>query len=273
MIEHDQQGVRFYTFDSLDAREDVIAFVTTRTAGESRGPYASLNLGMRSGDDPAVVARNRARVAALANAPSFLLGKQVHGKRIAVVPDGYSGGAFEDTDALITHATATPLAVLTADCAAVFLFDPKQHAIGIAHAGWRGTVANIAALTVVRMGDEFGTDPADLVAGIGPSIGPCCYEVGAEVIDAFADANAEMADEVLVDPDLASAGSFRASVNEGRKHLDLWRANELVLVAAGLSEDAIEVSHLCTACRRDLFYSHRGEKGVTGRFAGVIALR
>ena len=273
MTEHDQQGVHFYTFESFEAHEDVTAFVTTRTGGESRGPYATLNLGMRSGDDPAVVGRNRARVAALAGAAAFVLGKQVHGKRVAVVPEGYSGGAFDDTDALITNAVQTPLAVLTADCAAVFLFDPEHRAIGIAHAGWRGTVAGIAALTVARMGDEFGSDPADLVAGIGPSIGPCCYEVGTEVIDAFADANVEMADEVLVDPDLASAGSFRASVNEGRKHLDLWRANELMLVAAGLREDAIEISRLCTACRRDLFYSHRAEKGVTGRFAGVIALR
>jgi purine-nucleoside/S-methyl-5'-thioadenosine phosphorylase / adenosine deaminase len=273
VTEHDQQGVRICRFESFEAHRDVVAFVTTRTGGESRGPYASLNLGMRTADDPAVVARNRARVAALAGAPAFVLGKQVHGQRIAVVPEGYSGGAFDDTDALITHAARTPLAVLTADCAAVFLFDPKQRAIGIAHAGWRGTVASIAALTVVRMGDEFGSDPADLVAGIGPSIGPCCYEIGAEVIDAFTGANVEIADEVLVDPDLASAGSFRASVNEGRKHLDLWRANELMLVAAGLREDAIETARLCTACRRDLFYSHRAERGVTGRFAGVIALR
>lgn len=273
MIEYDEHGVRFCTFESFEAYDDVIAFVTTRTGGESRGPYASLNLGMRSGDDPAAVVRNRARVAAITGAPALVFGRQVHGKRVTAVPEGYSGGAFDDTDALITSATRLPLAVLTADCAAVFLFDPKQRAIGIAHAGWRGTVAGIAALTVVRMGDEFGSDPADLVAGIGPSIGPCCYEVGAEVIDAFTDANAEMADEVFVDPDIASAGSFRASMNEGRKHLDLWRANELVLVAAGVRESAIEISRLCTACRRDLFYSHRGEKGVTGRFAGVIALR
>jgi purine-nucleoside/S-methyl-5'-thioadenosine phosphorylase / adenosine deaminase len=273
VTEHDRQGVRVHTFESFDAHEDVIAFVTTRAGGESVGPYASLNLGMQSGDDPAVVERNRARVAALAGAPAFVLGKQVHGKRVAVVPDGYSGGAFDDTDALITTAARTPLAVLTADCAAVFLFDPENRAIGIAHAGWRGAVAAIAALTVARMGDEFDTDPADLIAAIGPSIGPCCYEVGAEVMDAFSDANAEMAEEILVDPELASAGSFRASVNEGRKHLDLWRANELMLIAAGVREDAIEVSRLCTVCRRDVFYSHRAEKGITGRFAGVIALR
>jgi YfiH family protein len=273
VIEHERNGIRFLTFESFDSHEGVSAFVTTRTAGDSRGPYASLNLGTGSGDDPDLVERNRTRVAALAGAPALVFGRQVHGRRVAVVPAGYQGAAFDDTDALITESARTPLAILTADCAAIFLFDPKNRAVGIVHAGWRGTVAGTAALTVVRMGDQFNTDPADLIAGIGPSIGPCCYEVGAEVIDAFANANPDLADEVLVDPELASAGSFRSAVNEGRKHLDLWRANELILAAAGLREEAIEVAQVCTACRRDLFYSHRGEKGVTGRFAGVIALR
>lgn len=275
MIEREQRGVRYLTFESFDTNAKASAFVTTRHGGESVGAFASLNLGLSTGDDPKVVEHNRARVVTLASVKGrgLVFGRQVHGTRIAVVPEGYAGAALDDTDALITDAPHIPLTILTADCAAVFFFDPKHRAVGIAHAGWRGTVAGIAALTVARMGDAFGTDPDQVIAGIGPSIGPCCYEVGAEVIDAFTDANPEMADEVLLDPDFASAGSFRTSVNEGRKHLDLWRANELMLLAAGVQEDAIEVSRLCTACRRDLFYSHRAEKGNTGRFAGVIVLR
>ena len=111
------------------------------------------------------------------------------------------------------------------------------------------------------------------MACIGPSIGPCCYEVGDEVINAVAEALPDFTDEVLVEPDMASAGSFRESVNEGRKHFDLWRANEIMLSELGVLERNIEISRLCTACRTDLFYSHRAEKGITGRFGGIVMLR
>jgi YfiH family protein len=189
------------------------------------------------------------------------------------VPSGFEGGAFDDVDALITSASQTPLVILTADCAAIFLYDFRHNAIGIAHAGWRGTVGMIAAQTVRHMHAMFDTFPRDVVACIGPSIGPCCYEVGDEVINAVGEFLPEYTDEVLVEPDMASAGSFRSSVNAGRKHFDLWRANELILSDVGVPEQQIEIARLCTACHTDLFYSHRAEKGVTGRFGGVIMLR
>jgi copper oxidase (laccase) domain-containing protein len=133
-------------------------------------------------------------------------------------------------------------------------------------------VARVAAATVARMQAAFGSRPEDLVAAIGPSIGPCCYEVGADVIDAVTAAFGEHAHELLVEPDMASAGSFRASVNEDRKHFDLWRANEHALIAAGVPEHRIESSALCTSCRTDLFYSHRAEHGRTGRFGALAVL-
>jgi len=275
MHDHEHNRVRYLTFESFDARDHVHAFVTTRHGGESTGPYATLNLGLRSGDDAEVVTRNRARVAAIATdaARPLVFGKQVHGTNVAVVPAGHTGPAFEDTDALVTARRDVPLTILTADCTAIFLFDPVNRAVGLAHAGWRGTVAGIAVSTLERMHTEFGSRPHDVIAAIGPSIGPCCYEVGAEVVDAFVMQQPDIAEEVLADPDFASAGSFRAGVNEGKKMLDLWRANELILMEAGVMEDRIEIARLCTSCRTDLFYSHRAEKGVTGRFAGVISLR
>jgi hypothetical protein len=271
----ERDGVRFCTFESFDAQPGPRALVTTRHGGVSAGPFASLNLGGLTGDAPEAVRENRARAAALvgAAAKDLAFGRQVHGARVARVPAGHAGGAFDDTDALVTDARGVPLVILTADCAAVFLHDPVRRAVGIAHAGWRGTVGGIAAATVARMHEEFGTDPADLIAAIGPSIGPCCYEVGDEVIAAAEAAFPGHAEEVLVEPDMASAGSFRAAVNEGRRHFDLWRANERVLAGAGVREENIEHARLCTACRTDLFYSHRAEKGVTGRFAGIIVLR
>lgn len=274
MIERARGDIRFFTYESLDEHSRVSAVVATRHGGVSTGPFATMNLGRRGGDDPAAVTANRERVAALvgATAASLTFGKQVHGANVALVAAADRGRAFDDTDALVTDVPDTPLVILTADCAAVVLFDPAHAAIGIAHAGWRGAVNRVAAATVERMRTAFGSRPGDLVAAIGPSIGPCCYEVGAEVIEAVTAAFPDHAAELLPEPDMASAGSFRASVNEDRKHFDLWRANERVLMDAGVREDRIEVSGLCTACRTDLFYSHRAERGNTGRFGAIVML-
>ncbi len=274
MIERVHDGVRFFTFESLDAHEGVSAVVTTRLGGASPAPFATLNLGRRGGDAPETVALNRARAAALVGSTveRLVFGKQVHGAGVSLVAPEHGGHAFDDTDSLVTDAPDTPLVILTADCAAVFLFDPRRKAVGIAHAGWRGTVKRVAAAAVARMRDAFGSDPAGLLAAVGPSIGPCCYEVGAEVIDAVTGAFPDGTDELLVEPDTASAGSFRASLNEERRHFDLWRANERVLLEAGVAEGHIETTALCTSCRTDLFYSHRAERGTTGRFGALIAL-
>ncbi len=274
MNEHNRDGIRFLAFDSLGGDGRLRAVVTTRHGGESIGPYATMNLGRRGQDDPAAVDGNRARAASLvgSTADRLTFGRQVHSANVAVVSAADAGRAFDDTDALVTRTPGVPLVVLTADCTAVFLFDPVRGAAGIAHAGWRGAVARIAARTVEVMHDAFGSVPADLVAAVGPSIGPCCYEVGTDVIDAVQDALPGHAGEVLVEPDMASAGSFRGTVNEDRRHFDLWRANELVLIDAGVREERIEVAAMCTSCRTDLFYSHRAEKGTTGRFGGLVML-
>lgn len=275
MNERIEDGIRCFRFELFEAHPGLSALVTTRHGGVSTGPYASLNLGGKTGDDPHNVCENRNRAAALfeKEAKQLVFARQVHGSNVAHVAAGFDGGAFDDADALITNARRATLVILTADCAAVFLYDPVNHAAGIAHAGWRGTVDGIAAKTVERMQREFGTSPAELIAGIGPSIGPCCYEVGDEVIFAVEARLPDYTEEVLVDPDMASAGSFCAAVNEGRRHFDLWRANELMLIDAGVTEANIEIARLCTACRTDLFYSHRAEKGVTGRFGGILMLR
>lgn len=275
MIDREVGGIKFVASELLEPIAEVQALVTTRHGGVSTGPFASLNLGGKTQDDPQNVRENRKRVAGLFEKDSKQLtfAKQIHSANVALVPAGFDGGAFDDVDALITNARQTPLVILTADCAAIFLYDPHNHAIGVAHAGWRGTVADIAANTVRRMHAAFGTFPHDVVACIGPSIGPCCYEVGDEVINAVSEALPDYTDEVLVEPDMASAGSFRESVNEGRKHFDLWRANEIMLSQLGVPETNIEISRLCTSCRTDLFYSHRAEKGITGRFGGIMMLR
>ena len=184
--------------------------------------------------------------------PSALtLGRQVHGCRVSVVAPADRGrgqppefDAVPDSDGLITTSTDVALGTIVADCVPLLLYDPAHHALGLVHAGWRGTVGGIARNAVQAMSGAFGSRPADLKVGIGPSIGPCCYEVGPEVIDAWTSAAL---------PDGGSAVVSRVP----RPHFDLWRANLLVLTNSGVLERNIESSGVCTRCESARFFSHR----------------
>lgn len=228
----------YLTVPALRSAGIRVAF-TTRLGGRSGDPFASLNLSYVSGDDPGTVAANRARaLAALgASLDAWTSGKQVHGAHVARVGRGERGrGArspddtLPGTDGLVTDEPGTALAVLTADCVPVLLADPARRTIGVAHAGWRGLVAGVVERTVEELGAPDGVR-----AYVGPSIGPCCYEVGPEVSDA---ARAALGDDVARD---------------GR--LDLWRGTVVALRRAGVR--AISVSALCTRSEPHRFYSHR----------------
>lgn len=267
---HTSGNLRFLTFDVFERHFPVYCVATTRVGGCSTGAYASLNLGSGTGDDPAAVRENRARLGAIAGAPEDRLtfGRQVHGNNVAVVDpslvgSGSAGGveSIPDTDAMVTDVPEAPLVVLVADCCTVALYDPVNKSIGLAHAGWRGTAAGIAASLVEEMAGRFGSDPGELLAGIGPSIGRCCYEVGEDVLERFGGSFPRLVDQV-----------FDGSRN-GKAFLDLQRANRLILASAGVRDDRIETAGLCTACRTDLFYSHRTEHGRTGRSGVLITLR
>jgi hypothetical protein len=203
--------------------------------------------------DPADTRANRAAFLTGAGfeQSSLTLGRQVHGTGIAVVRATDRGrgqppafDALPDTDGLITCDKSVALGIIVADCVPLILYDPLQHALAVVHAGWRGTVGGIAARAVERMAVEFGSKPADLLAGIGPSIGPCCYEVGDEVIDLWRASG--------------SADWSRAVVErEPRRRLDLWLANRLILEQAGVPKRGIETAALCTRCEAGRFFSHR----------------
>ncbi len=261
--------LEYFTFDILDDYKNLTCFATTRVGGVSGGPFASLNLGMRSGDDPAAVRDNRAQLSLMTNAfPDLLtLGRQVHGSSVAVVtgPTIGSGAtdvdtAFPDTDGMVTNIPDVPLVVLVADCCSISLYDPVKNIIGLAHAGWRGTASGIAAAAVHKMADEFGSSPSDLVAGIGPSIGPCCYEVGKEVLEHFSTRYPDLVDQVFDDS------------GDNKFKLNLQKSNRLILTNTGVPGDRIETAGMCTSCSTNLFYSHRAENGNTGRFGALIML-
>ena len=258
MIQDHVNGIVLYRFEGLSEDGGIVHAVLTRIGGVSQPPYATLNLCRSDGEDPAAVKENLRRASrALGLEPgSFARPYQVHGTRVGVVGPADGGTIYPDTDALVTAAPAVPLLMCFGDCTPVLFFDPVRRAVGIAHAGWRGVAAGVVAATVRAMRDQLGCDPADVWAGIGPTIGPCCYAVGPEVVAAVERACPPGADVVRhVD---------------GRTCLDLPAAVQAQLRATGI--ERIEDAGMCTACHVDEFFSHRAEHGRTGRFGVVVGL-
>lgn len=255
-------------FRSLSGLKGVVHAVSARHGGVSRGVFQTLNLAFHVGDEPQAVLENRRRVCRAIGVPlnSLVAGAQVHGNAVAWVTAAHRGrGAYDaasalpDTDALITDVPGIVLAAFSADCPLVALVDPVRGAIGLAHASRRGTFGLIAARTVRAMERLLGSRPGDLLAAIAPSIGPCCYEVGEEVL---AEATAKM------------SGVERFFTRaEGRLRLNLWAANAAQLAESGIPPQQIEVAAVCTRCRSEEFFSYRASGGRTGRFALLLGLR
>lgn len=268
MIRDERDGLLVQRFDSLPS-ERLDAFVSTRVGGCSTGPYAGLNLGLRVEDDEATVVRNRELLFSaygLALERSVWC-KQVHADRVTIVgTDELGRGSrserdiIADTDALVTDVVDLPLVVTLADCVPVVLYDPVNHAVGLAHAGWGGTVRRISSRTVAIMGERYGTRPQNLVAAVGPSIAPGDYEVGENVITQATDAYG------------AGAGRILRELTTDKARFDLWEANAVDLEDAGLARAQIEIAGISTAAALDMFYSYRVE-GVTGRFVTAVSLK
>lgn len=258
MQRHTHDSLVYYTFDSLAGIHAVKHAVSTRHGGTSPAPFHSLNLGHAVGDSPSNVARNTDLLYGLLDFPSGagVTTNQVHGALVAAVGPRERGSSLDGFDALVTNIPGLPLLLRFADCVPILLFDPVKRAVGVAHSGWRGTVMKITAATVRAMTDAFGTRPHDLIAAIGPSIGPCCYCIGPNVIDAVRQSFAR-ADRLL-------------SERGGKTYLDLWQANVHQLVALGVQQ--IELAGTCTAEHTHDFYSARREQNRTGRFGAIIAL-
>jgi YfiH family protein len=251
-------GLRYFQFESFD--KSLSQAVFTRQGGTSPEPWASLNLGGTVGDDPQRVSENRRRLlAALGRDPGTVYDVwQVHGVEVALAQAPRSPGSPHlQADIILTDQPGLILMMRFADCVPIFLHDPSHRAIGIVHAGWLGTVRGAASAAVQAMQAQFGTDPANLVAGIGPSIGPDHYEVGNDVTMQVRQAFGTDAPGLI-------------SMQNGRTHLNLWAANRLLLERAGVRN--VEIAGLCTVCHNDDWFSHRAEHGRTGRFGAVIAL-
>jgi YfiH family protein len=255
-------GIRYLTFDLF--REQVIHAVFTRRGGLSPAPWASLNFGGTVGDEKTRVRENRFRAfRALGRDPRSMFDVwQVHSADVVVATAPHATVPHElKADGIITDNPAVTLFMRFADCTPILFFDPIQQALGIAHAGWLGTVRRAASATVAAMQAAYGSNPETILAAIGPAIGPDHYEVGPDVVEKVNHAYGEQA-----------ASLFHHNGGP-RPHFDLWAANRLDLEQAGLQPENIAVAEICTACNTQDWYSHRQEKGKTGRFGALIALR
>lgn len=258
MIRKESNGLCYYQFESFPS--DLISHgIFTRLGGVSKKPFDSLNLSISVPDDEAAVIENRHRFYQVFNVDRSQTVRviQVHGAHVEKVDCSNRMNTLSNTDGVVTDTIDVPLVMAFADCVPVMLFDPVVRAVGMIHAGWRGTVSGVCQTAIKCMVDSFGSRPADIQAAIGPSIGPCCYEVGPDLVQAVSKAFQ------------GTSGLFCPGKNH-RLNFDQWAANERALRRVGVEK--IERSDLCTACHVDEFYSHRAEGGQTGRFGALIMI-
>jgi polyphenol oxidase len=256
MIHRRARNLSYLQFPHLSEYADIRHGIFTRQGGFSKGCYQGLNVGMGNGDNVSHVLQNRAAISDCMGHSELVFANQVHGTSIINhFRCGNEGNLHklpktESGDAMITGAPGQSLVIQTADCQAVLIYDPVRKAVADIHSGWRGSIQNIIGLTVQAMIKEFDSDPKNLLAGIGPSLGPCCAEFihyRTEIPKAF--------------------WSYKISSD----CFDFWAMSKDQLTEAGISGNNIVASNLCTRCRTDLFFSYRKEKS-TGRFAAVIGI-
>ena len=301
MIEQQHGDTRYLQFSHFLQFPDLIHASFTRLGGYSEVPYRGLNVSYSTGDEFENVIRNRLLALTALQLQTYPCATvwMVHGAQVATLEvdswddwrsDWPHRSYYVDqqeviwttkprrkADALITRHYGVALAMSSADCVPLMFYDPVEKVLGLAHAGWRGTARGIAAITVQAMSEQFGCNPYNILSGIGPSIGPCCYEVSEEVRNYFMGQQ-----EFDIDPTdlryrklIRESAIFTAKRMQGHDslRLDLWETNRNQLLMAGVLPEHIEFSGICTSCNIEYFFSHRGEQGKAGRFPSILALR
>lgn len=267
-IQQRQKGdLEYLVFPKLEETGVVEHLFTTRTGGISCGIYSTMNLSFSRGDDPECVSENYRRIGEVLKVePGHMVAsKQTHTTNIHLVTEEDIGNgitrpsAYDDIDGLATDIPGIALATFFADCVPLYFVDPVHKAIGLAHSGWRGTVAGMGACMVQFMQEHFQSDPRDLVAAVGPSICVDCYEVSEEVAEQFREGFPE---EVL-----------QKGKAPGKYQLDLWKANESILLNAGILPEHLSVTDVCTCHNPEYLFSHRASHGRRGNLAAFLMLK
>lgn len=265
----EKAGVEYLVFPQLEETGLVKHLFSTRLGGVSKGACATMNFSYIRDDDAAAVDENFNRIAAVMNTSvdQFVCSDQTHTTNIRIVDRKDCGKGirrprdYQDVDGLITNVPGIMLATFYADCVPLYFVDTINKAIGLSHSGWRGTVNQMAACTLDAMKDAFGTKPQNVLAAIGPSICQDCYEVGAEVAEAFRQVFPANENAVI-----------RYSDTPGKYQLDLWKANYLILLHAGVQAEHISVTDICTCCNPDYLFSHRASEGKRGNLGAFLML-
>lgn len=249
-------GLRYFQFETLKTRHAIF----TRRGGVSPEPWGSLNVGGTVGDNLERVRKNRnLSLQALGRSPESVFEVwQVHSAdAVCASAPRPESESLRQADIILTDKHDVTLFMRFADCVPILFHDPRKGVIGVAHAGWMGTLRDVVSSTVNTMKTQYNSNPADIIAALGPSIGPDHYEIGADVILQVMQKFGDDSEQVL-------------RSNNGKIHFDLWKTNEILLERAGVGK--IETAEICTACHTDDWFSHRAEKGRTGRFGALISL-
>lgn len=257
----------YLTFPSFTRTQAVEHLFSTRLGGVSEGIFSSMNLSYTRGDSKEAVDENYRRIADIlgCRVESFVCSDQTHTTNVRKVTEGDCGKGvviprdYQDVDGLVTDRAGVVLATFFADCVPLYFLDVRQRVIGLAHAGWRGTVGRIGKKMIDMMTAEYGCKRENIIAAIGPSICADCYEVSEDVAVQF---EAEFGNTVL-----------RTGKQPGKYQLDLWKANAEVLLHAGLTPAQIEVTDICTCCNPSLLFSHRASKGKRGNLGAFLMLK
>ena len=269
VLEIEDKSVPLLYFPILENTGIVEHCFTTRAGGVSEGIFDSLNLSFTRGDDESAVMENYDRLAAALDTrkEQFVCTDQTHTTNVIRVGKEDCGYGvtrqkpYTDVDGLVTDEPGVVLSTFFADCVPLYFVDTVNRAIGLSHSGWRGTVGRMGQRTLEKMATEFGTNPKDIVAAVGPSICQDCYEVSEDVAEEFIKEFSGHADEILINK------------GNGKYQLDLWKTNEIVLIEAGVKKENVAVTNICTCCKPDLLFSHRASKGKRGNLGAFMYIR
>lgn len=267
---HETKGLYWLSSPLLEGEPGLVHGFSTRLGGVSTGDTGTMNLGFAREENKENVRENYRRIAAAIgfDPDRLVMTHQTHTRNVRIVREQDAGSGFakerpyRDVDGLVTDAAGITLACFSADCVPVLVWDPEHPAVGCAHSGWRGTVADIAGEVIRIMGKEYGSQPAKMKAAIGPSICQSCYEVSEDVIEVFAE---------TYDPFLHEKLFYRKE--NGKYQLNLWEAVRQNLLRAGLNEEHISLPDLCTHCNPAFLFSHRTLHGRQGNLAAFIGIR
>ena len=268
-------GITYLSYPRLEQESAIVHGFSTRLGGVSEGYLGSMNLSFSRGDNPENVLENYRRISKAIGFPveSIVTSDQTHTTNIRRVEKEDAGKGvtkekdYRDVDGLITNVPGLILGTFYADCVPLLFVDPVHHAIGCSHSGWRGTVGEMGKKTVEAMREAYGSLPEDIFAAIGPSICQDCYEVGKDVAEPF---------EKLFSQERYQDVSLKNILTEkvnGKYQLDLWRANEAILLGAGILKEHLSMTDICTCCNPSYLFSHRASKGRRGNLAAFLMLK